>query len=340
MNKRGKLNKIKILGAVCLSFIIIGVCVGYNSSKETSFFSEIKDKNLLAADIVSPQTWGGCKWKIESTGKLFIYASTAANGFEAGEMGNLSNISSAPWYNYRDKIKTVQVGQSGKPVIVKTGNKIGGMFTGCTNLTTINFVNFNTTNATNMQYLFNNCSSLTKINGFETINATNATSMHRMFYNCSSLRSLTIGSGFNSAKVETMSAMFHGCTSLTTINGFENIKTSKVTDMNHMFSNCDSIESLPFGNNFNTANVTNMSYMFSECAKPRVLDVSKFNTKKVTNAEKMFYNGRFEVIDISGTNFTSRSMTNMTGMFPGTPLKELRIGKFDFKMGDLSIQPY
>ena len=64
MNKRGKLNKIKILGAVCLSFIIIGVCVGYNSSKETSFFSEIKDKNLLAADIVSPQTWGGCKWII------------------------------------------------------------------------------------------------------------------------------------------------------------------------------------------------------------------------------------------------------------------------------------
>ena len=371
--KKSKINKLKILSLVCLGLLLMGIFISVNINKESSIVTNITNKTKLAGEIVTPQTWGGCEWKIESSGKLFIYASSATNGYAAGEMGDITNTTSAPWYQYRDQIKTVQVGQTAEynatPVKVKTNNKIGGMFRDCTNLTSVNFVNINFSNATTMWYMFYNCKSLRTITGFEKIKATKAKSFEYMFDGCSSLQTLNIGPNFSTtaltdvssmfhsctslttingfgnletSAVEDMSYMFHSCTSLTNIDGFENLKTSSVTNMAYMFYNCASLNNLVFGDNFNTKSVTNMSFMFCNCSSLRELDLTNFNTKEVTNTKKMLYQTGLRTLNINGENFVSTKMIEMEQMFP-TYLQEITIGHFDFKLeqiGPSGVNPY
>ena len=142
--KKSKSNLVKVLSLACLGLLVMGFFIGINSHKESSIISNISSKTKLAGEIVTPQKWGGCKWKIESNGKLFIYASSATNGYAAGEMEDIADTQSAPWYQYRDQIKTVQVGQSaeynGTPIKVKTlpcattENTVGYMNWTCINL--------------------------------------------------------------------------------------------------------------------------------------------------------------------------------------------------------------
>ena len=88
---------------------------------------------------------------------------------------------------------------------------------------------------------FNNCTSLTTINGIENLNTENVTDMRYMFYNCSSLTTLDL-SGFNTAKVENMNYMFCNCSELTTIYASSNFTTSAVTSSSDdMFSGCTSL---------------------------------------------------------------------------------------------------
>ena len=272
-DKKNKLKIAKILSVICLSLILAGIFIIANKSEKTSNFSEVKEKNNSAADIVTSKAWGGCYWKIDGDGKLWITANNnlgSESNFAAGEMGNMADETAVPWYSYRAKIKTAQIGQGAAynptTIRVKENFRIVGMFYDCTNLTSIDFVNYNFRNATSMDSLFYNCKSLKTLNGFEDYRAAKATNMSHVFYNCSSLKSITIGEYFNSESATTMRSMFYGCTSLTTINGFSRLKTATVTDMSYMFHNCSSLTSLTFGSNFNTSNVNDMTEMFSNCS--------------------------------------------------------------------------
>ena len=51
---------------------------------------------------------------------------------------------------------------------------------------------------------------------------------------------------------------------------------------------CSSLESIDLSK-FNTDKVTNMSYMFYDCSSLKSIDLSKFNTDKVTDMDYMFY---------------------------------------------------
>ena len=123
--------------------------------------------------------------------------------------------------------------------------------------------NFNTSNVTNMQFMFVMCTSLTSLD-LSNFNTSNVTDMQGMFRECSSLTSLDL-SNFNTTNVTNMTRMFSGCSSLTSLdlNGFN---TSKVTNMSEMFYYCSSLTNLDL-NNFNTSNVTNMGNMFDGCKK-------------------------------------------------------------------------
>ena len=87
---------------------------------------------------------------------------------------------------------------------------------------------------------FQDCTSLTTINGIENLNTEDVTDMRYMFYNCSFLTTLDL-SGFNTAKVYNMSYMFFGCSELTTIYASSNFKTSAVTSSSYMFLDCTSL---------------------------------------------------------------------------------------------------
>lgn len=68
-------------------------------------------------------------------------------------------------------------------------------------------------------------------------NGTNITNMESMFNGCSSLTSITL---FDTTACTNMSSMYKGCTSLTTIPLYN---TSNVTNMNQMFQYCRNVQS-------------------------------------------------------------------------------------------------
>ena len=110
-------------------------------------------------------------------------------------------------------------------------------------------------------YLFGGLSNLTDID-FSNFNTSRVTIMNSMFYGAHSLTTLDL-SNFDTSNVTDMTSMFHGCTALTTLD-LSNFNTSNVTKMQSMFHGCKVMTSLKISN-FNTSNVTTMRYMFFVC---------------------------------------------------------------------------
>ena len=88
-------------------------------------------------------------------------------------------------------------------------------------------------NVTNMSYLYNsNRSKSIDVSGLNTSNVTN---MQQMFYNCSSLTNLSL-SNFNTSNVTNMQQMFYNCSILKNLD-IRNFDFSNVTSYSNMFQN-------------------------------------------------------------------------------------------------------
>ena len=87
---------------------------------------------------------------------------------------------------------------------------------------------------------FCNMTKVQTIKGFYNLNTSNVTDMSFMFQYCSKLTSLEL-TNFNTASVTKMTAMFSGCTSLLTIYVGDGWTTSAVTSSSSMFYNCTSL---------------------------------------------------------------------------------------------------
>ena len=186
------------------------------------------------------------------------------------------------------KIKTVVFDPSFKDARLKDCSWWFSGFKGLTTITNLEYLN--TSQVTNMQYMFSNCESLETLD-LSTFNTENVTNMSNMFYYCKSLKSLNLSS-FNTSKVNYMGSMFSNCKSLTALDlssfnskeilntscmftscialktiDLSSFDTSKTTDMSLMFSGCSALETIYASSAFTTDNVTNDSYMFSTCTK-------------------------------------------------------------------------
>ena len=268
----------------------------------------------VSADIASG-TSGTCEWAINTAGKLVIQPLSD----NSCRLENVQSLYSAPWYNNRNDIKSVEV----KPG-VKTNAYASYLFNGLKNATSIDVTNLDTSNAIGLSGMFYNCSSLTSLD-VSNFNTGNVTDMISMFYGCSSLTSLDV-SKFNTSKVRYMHAMFSGCSSLTSLD-VSNFNTGNVRDMSGMFYNCNNLTSLDVSK-FNTSNVTTMAGMFRGCSSLTSLDVSNFITSKVTNMASMFNNTNFTKLDLS--NFNTSNVESFYEMFGNTKkLVSLNISSFD-----------
>ena len=201
------------------------------------------------------------------------------------------------------------------------------------NLTSISFGKFNTSNVTDMGYMFTDCFALTSLN-LSSFNTSNVTNMCAMFNSCSKLTSLNL-SNFNTSKVTTMTTMFLGCSSLTSLD-LSKFDTSKVMNMYDMFANCSALTSLNVSS-FDTSNVTNMDSMFSGCSSLTSLNVSSFNTSNVTDMGSMFYNCS-KLTSLNVSNFNTSKVTDMYGMFYFcSSLTSLNVSNFNTsKVTDMS----
>ena len=202
----------------------------------------------------------------------------------------------------------------------------GNMFKGLSTITSINFNNaFNTSNVTNMSYMFSGCEALTAldVSNFDTSNVTN---MYGMFNKCRALKALDL-SNFDTSNVTTMGSIFQYCGVLTSVD-ISSFNTANVTNMSSMFFCCYALKSLDVSH-FNTSNVTNMSCLFGYCQALTSLDVKNFDTSKVTNMQQMFDECNvLSKLDVS--NFDTSNVTKMGNMFRKCKaLKTLDLSNFN-----------
>ena len=82
-----------------------------------------------------------------------------------------------------------------------------------------------------------------------------------------------------------------------------------------MFSGCSGLTSLDVSH-FNTQKVTDMSWMFSGCAALTSIDLKNFNTQNVTYMFEMF-RGCSALTSLDVSHFNTQNVTDMSGMFGG-----------------------
>ena len=156
---------------------------------------------------------------------------------------------------------------------------------------------FDTSNATDMSYMFEGCSSLTSIPRLDT---SNVTDMNVMLADCKLLTSIP---QLDTSNVTRMQYMLQGCSSLTSI---PLLDTSNVTNMQSMFIDCRSLTSIP---QLDTSNATDMSGMFTRCNS--LTSIPLLDTSKVTRMNAIFgYTNINTLIDLGGFKNLSISVTS------------------------------
>ncbi len=291
--------------------------------------------DALSAEILYSGTEAGITWSITADGLL-----TIGGTYDAVSEEKVTRS----WLEHKADIKKAVV-------TARNVEDTTEWFMGCSQLTEIDFSQFDTANVTSMTYMFYDCCALKSLNlsGFDTGKVTN---MSFMFDGCSGLTSLNL-KGFDTSNVTTMWYMFCDCSSLTGLD-ISSFDTRNVTNMAYMFDGCSKLSSLDISS-FTTGNVTNMSGMFGECATLTGLDLDGFNTSNVTNMANMFdgcsgltsldlssfntgnvtkisnmFNECSGLTSLDLSNFNTGKVTNMSGMFSGcTGLTGLDLSSFD-----------
>ena len=130
-----------------------------------------------------------------------------------------------------------------------------------------------TDNLITMSYMFANCENLTYINS-SNWNTSNVTEMIWLFVRCRSLRTIEGINNWDTKKVTNMDSVFSECRSLTSLD-LSNWNTSQVADIGWMFDNCNSLISLDLSN-WNTANVEYIEGIFTECSSLK--EITMYNS--------------------------------------------------------------
>ena len=130
----------------------------------------------------------------------------------------------------------------------------------------------------------------------------------------SSVKRVVFDPSFADARPTSTYSWFANMESLESISGMEYLNTSEVTDMSYMFGDCG-MKSLDLSS-FNTSKVTTMGAMFAFCFGLTSLDVSGFNTANVTQMSYMFSDcSSLKSLDLG--SFKTSAVTAMDNMFDG-----------------------
>lgn len=181
--------------------------------------------------------------------------------------------------------------------------------------------------------MFSQFTAVTSITGLNILDTSKATTLVAMFKQCTALTTVDVSS-FNTSNVTDTWNMFIDCTSLRSIGDVSNWDTSKVDEMDNMFSNCTSLTSIPGIGNWNVGNVTNMRGMFWHCTALTSLDVSNWDTSKVTDMYCMFcqsdYGQTTTLTELDVSKWDVSNVTTMAWMFYGlSKIKTLDVSKWN-----------
>ena len=318
---------------------------GYESGSTSRFLNSTtvtrdKVKNVTLVDsIASHSTSDSNCWDVsqEQKGKILAWYEVDENGYYSVTIGQDGGVTA----NVDSKYLFANIGNSvanGTEVKIEglenldTSNvtNMSYMFLYCKSITSLDVSKFDTSKVTDMRWMFNKCSGLMSLD-LSNFNTSNVTNMSLMFYACYNLEMLNVSS-FDTSNVIDMQSMFDMFYSNTTSKlqklDLRNFNTSKVANMASMFRYCRGLTSLDISS-FDTSSVTNTANMFEDCRALPILDVSNFDTSNVTNMREMFNRCR-GLTNLKLSNFNTNNVTNMGGMFEFcNGLKSLDISSFD-----------
>ncbi len=335
-------------------------------NEETTMISELEEESVTEnEDLFGVNYW--CYWYVTDDFSTIHYSSTDFSSISNGHKGRFNDTSLIDYCyttgNYmtnaaKEQITTVIFDDNIEAV------KAGGLFSGFTNLTTIENINyFNTENVTEFDLMFNNCQSLENID-LSLNNMSNGKTFNKMFANCTSLASITLNESiindvqntkemfancqslsqinlnhFRTPNLTTTESMFSNCSSLTSID-LENFNTQNVTNAAKMFLGCEVLQTIVFGTECTFASTTNFSQMFKECVELANINVGMFNTENATDFYEMFYKCQ-SIIALDLSNFNTDNVTRMTNMFwLMTNLVELKLTNFNLQNNTNDFGPY
>ena len=301
----------------------------WSSSSTTDFHNSTYRTNIITATFLDNKEVpeGATSWDVsaEKNGSVMAWVipdetdSTKYHLYIGGDGGVIANKNSS--YLFRNFTALTEI-TFGDNFDTSNVTNMQSMFNNCSGLTTLDVSEWDTGNVTTMIQMFTGCSSLTTLD-ISNWNTSKVTNMSFMFTRCSNLTTLDV-SKWDTNNVTNMWSMFYYCSNLTTID-VSNWDTGNVKNMNYMFYNCSSLTELDVSK-WDTSNVTSMNNMFDNCSKLTTLDVSKWNTSKVTNMNYMF-NGCSSITKLVLCNWNTSSVTNMISMFSGTSnLKSIYVG--------------
>lgn len=139
---------------------------------------------------------------------------------------------------------------------------------------------YGTFTPSDMSSMLYNCSSLNDL-GFESLDTSNVSNMSYLFANCSALLNFP---NLNTSSCTNMASMFSGCDQVTNWSFLNAWNTSSVTNMSYMFTDCLGMTVMP---TFDMQNVIDASYMFAGCFGLTTITPNVIGNK-VQNAEGMF----------------------------------------------------
>ena len=189
---------------------------------------------------------------------------------------------------------------------------MGRMFSYCTSLTELDVSKWNTSKVEIMEAVFNGLKNVEVID-VSKWDTSSATDMSSMFSSTDSVKILDLRN-FDTSIVETMASMFsYSGVKEILVDDFD---TSKVKDMSDMFYSTINLTNFNF-NILETDNVENMRNIFND-KKDEIIDISKWNTSKVTDMTNMFRNNVNLTTIYVGDGWNTNAVTTSTNMFYGS----------------------
>ena len=161
-------------------------------------------------------------------------------------------------------------------------------------------------NVISMKSMFHGCKFTTiDLKDFDT---SQTTDMNSLFNNCSNLKEIDL-TDWDISNVTTFNNTFNGCINLETIN-LSNLNANSLIDTERMFTSCNKLKTINF-TGFTASLLTSMASMFMTCQSIVTLDLSGFDVSKVENVNSTFvYMGKLENLTFMknlGKGFTRKS---------------------------------
>lgn len=200
---------------------------------------------------------------------------------------------------------------------------VSELFAYCFSLKKISFKKFDTSNVTNMSYMFAG-TDFTEID-LSVFDTSKVTTMNRMFMNCDKLKKMDL-SVLDTSSVVDMSEMFSDCSMMTEIN-LDGLDASNVTDMSNMFEFCTILDNVDLSG-VKVGKLEDVSSMFYYCVYLRRVKFGDFDTSTIENMGGLFYHCHI-LDDVDLENFDTSNVTNMAAMFGYTKFTELDLSNFD-----------